>query len=209
MRVVLRRGEDEDARCQPVRLQCPEYPDAVQAGHEEVEQHHIGPQRADGFERRDAVGGLAGDFDALSAVQNVAAGLLYCGIAARQRQELAIEALHLVGLSQRLGHRPSQLSGGEQQRVAIARALVGRPAMMLADEPTGNLDQATGREIVALLRELNTAEGTALVVITHDQAVASAMDRQVELRDGRIVAEQRNQPVAEQRNPVTLEGPGR
>jgi len=81
--------------------------------------------------------------------------------------------------------------------------------MMLADEPTGNLDQATGREIVALLRELNTAEGTALVVITHDQAVASAMDRQVELRDGRIVAEQRNQPVAEQRNPVTLEGPGR
>jgi putative ABC transport system ATP-binding protein len=147
--------------------------------------------------------------DALSAVQNVAAGLLYCGIAARQRQERAIEALHLVGLGHRLGHRPGQLSGGEQQRVAIARALVGRPAVMLADEPTGNLDQATGREIVALLRELNAAEGTALVVITHDQAVASAMDRQVELRDGRIVAEQRNRPTAEQRNPVTLERPGR
>ncbi len=147
--------------------------------------------------------------DALSAVQNVAAGLLYCGIAARQRQELAIEALHLVGLGHRLGHRPGQLSGGEQQRVAIARALVGRPAMMLADEPTGNLDQATGREIMALLRELNAAEGTALVVITHDQAVASAMDRQVELRDGRIVAERRNRLVAEQRNPVTLERPSR
>jgi putative ABC transport system ATP-binding protein len=147
--------------------------------------------------------------DALSAVQNVAAGLLYCGIAARQREELAIEALHLVGLGHRLGHRPGQLSGGEQQRVAIARALVGRPAVMLADEPTGNLDQATGREIVALLRELNAAEGTALVVITHDQAVASAMDRQVELRDGRIVAERRNRPAAQQRNPVTLERPGR
>ncbi|MDX6396205.1 MAG: putative transport system ATP-binding protein [Streptosporangiaceae bacterium] len=147
--------------------------------------------------------------DALSAVQNVAAGLLYCGIAARQRQERAIDALHLVGLGHRLSHRPGQLSGGEQQRVAIARALVGRPAVMLADEPTGNLDQATGREIVALLRELNAAEGTALVVITHDQAVASAMDRQVELRDGRIVAERRNQPAAEQRNPVTLERPAR
>jgi putative ABC transport system ATP-binding protein len=147
--------------------------------------------------------------DALSAVQNVAAGLLYCGIAARQRQERAIEALHLVGLGHRLGHRPGQLSGGEQQRVAIARALVGRPAMMLADEPTGNLDQATGREIVALLRDLNAAEGTALVIITHDQVVASAMCRQVELRDGRIVAERRNQLVAEQRNPVTLERPGR
>jgi putative ABC transport system ATP-binding protein len=147
--------------------------------------------------------------DALSAVQNVAAGLLYCGIAAWQRQERAIDALHLVGLGHRLSHRPGQLSGGEQQRVAIARALVGRPAVMLADEPTGNLDQATGREIVALLRELNAAEGTALVVITHDQAVASAMDRQVELRDGRIVAERRNQPAAEQRNPVTLERPAR
>jgi putative ABC transport system ATP-binding protein len=130
--------------------------------------------------------------DALSAVQNVAAGLLYCGIPARRRQEMAIETLHLVGLSHRLGHRPGQLSGGEQQRVAIARALVGRPAMMLADEPTGNLDQATGREIVALLRELTQTQQTALVVITHDQAVAAAMDRQVELRDGRVVAERRN-----------------
>ncbi len=130
--------------------------------------------------------------DALSAVQNVAAGLLYCGIAARQRHELAIEALQLVGLGHRLGHRPNQLSGGEQQRVAIARALVGRPGMMLADEPTGNLDQATGREIVALLRELTQTAETALVVITHDPAVAAAMDRQVELRDGRVVAECRN-----------------
>jgi putative ABC transport system ATP-binding protein len=130
--------------------------------------------------------------DALSAVQNVAAGLLYCAIPAHRRQEMAIETLQLVGLGHRLGHRPSQLSGGEQQRVAIARALVGRPAMMLADEPTGNLDQATGREIVALLRELTQTQRTALVVITHDQAVAAAMDRQVELRDGRVVAERRN-----------------
>jgi putative ABC transport system ATP-binding protein len=130
--------------------------------------------------------------DALSAVQNVATGLLYCGITARQRHELAIEALHLVGLGNRLGHRPNQLSGGEQQRVAIARALVGRPALMLADEPTGNLDQATGREIVTLLRELTQSAETALVIITHDPAIAAAVDRQVELKDGRVVAERRN-----------------
>src|SRR6267154_2488319 len=127
----------------------------------------------------------------LTAQENVEVPL-YVGKHKGSPSARAQELLALVGLGHRLGHRPNQLSGGEQQRVAIARALVGRPAMMLADEPTGNLDQATGKEIVALLRELTQTAETALVVITHDPAVAAAMDRQVELRDGRVVAESRN-----------------
>ena len=127
--------------------------------------------------------------EALSAVENVATGLLYQGIGAARRRHIATAALNRVGLGDRLGHRPSQLSGGERQRVAIARALAGRPDVVLADEPTGNLDQATGQEIVALLRELNEADGATLVIITHDQSIAAAMNRQVELRDGRVVEE--------------------
>jgi putative ABC transport system ATP-binding protein len=126
--------------------------------------------------------------DHLDAVHNVALGLLYRGIPARDRRAAAVEALDRVGLGHRLGHRPSQLSGGERQRVAIARAVVGRPDVVLADEPTGNLDSATGAEIIALLAGL-ADDGTAVVVITHDQAVAAAMDRRVLMRDGRIISE--------------------
>jgi putative ABC transport system ATP-binding protein len=124
--------------------------------------------------------------DGLSVLDNVADGLLYRGGRVGDRRRLAKQAIERVGLSHRMGHRPNQLSGGEQQRTAIARALAGRPALVMADEPTGNLDTATGASILGLLRELH-AEGTTILVITHDLDVAAAMDRHIEIRDGRIV----------------------
>jgi putative ABC transport system ATP-binding protein len=126
--------------------------------------------------------------DHLNAVQNVALGLLYRGARAADRRDAAITALDRVGLGHRLGHRPAQLSGGERQRVAIARAVVGTPDVVLADEPTGNLDSAAGAEIIALLAGL-ADDGTAVVVVTHDQAVAAAMDRHLVMRDGRVVSD--------------------
>jgi putative ABC transport system ATP-binding protein len=121
-------------------------------------------------------------------LDNVADGLLYAGIPLRQRRERAINALELVGLADRRRARPTQLSGGQRQRVAIARALVGQPAIVLADEPTGNLDQATGHSILALIDQLHQA-GSTIVVITHDHAIAERMVRKVEILDGQIVAD--------------------
>ena len=121
----------------------------------------------------------------LTAANNVATGLLYRGVPARQRRQAAADALTEVGLADRTGHRPAELSGGECQRVAIARALVGRPALILADEPTGSLDSATSAGILALLAELNS-RGTTILVVTHNPEIAQAARRTILLRDGRI-----------------------
>jgi putative ABC transport system ATP-binding protein len=142
--------------------------------------------------------------EGMSAADNVAQGLLYSGIPAAERRRRAAEQLRRVGLGHRVGHRPTQLSGGERQRVAIARALVGRPSIVFADEPTGNLDTASGGQIVSLLRELN-ADGTTIVVITHDLELAASLPRRVHIRDGRVERDER--VPAPSGAPVARSGP--
>jgi putative ABC transport system ATP-binding protein len=134
-----------------------------------------------------------------SALENVADGMLYAGAPVAVRRERAAQTLARVGLAERAGFRPSKLSGGERQRVAIARALVGAPAIVLADEPTGNLDSNSGAAIVALLEELH-AQGATIIVITHDHALAARLPRQVQMLDGQIVADSAAQPQLEAAN---------
>jgi putative ABC transport system ATP-binding protein len=141
--------------------------------------------------RRQRVGFVFQSFNLLprlTAEENVALPLMFSGVPEKERRARARALLEQVGLGERLTHRPTQLSGGEQQRVAIARALVGQPALLLADEPTGNLDTATGVEIMRLLKELNQEHGLTLLVVTHDPEVAAFADRVVRLRDGQVDA---------------------
>jgi putative ABC transport system ATP-binding protein len=125
-----------------------------------------------------------------TVLDNVADGLLYAGVGAAERRRHALDALELVGLGGRPRAQPTQLSGGQRQRVAIARALVGRPAILLADEPTGNLDRATGQALLSLLHDLNR-RGMTIAIITHDREIADHLPRQIDMVDGRIVADTR------------------
>jgi putative ABC transport system ATP-binding protein len=129
--------------------------------------------------------------ESMAAVDNVATGMLYTGEPLRRRREAARLALDRVGLGNRLDHKPTHLSGGERQRVAIARALAKRPAIILADEPTGNLDSKSGGEVIALLHEL-ASDGATLVLISHDEHIAQSFARRVQMRDGEIVADGRS-----------------
>jgi putative ABC transport system ATP-binding protein len=129
-----------------------------------------------------------------SALENVELPMMYNGFAGKQRYQRALDVLELVGLEERVDHLPNQLSGGQQQRVAIARALVNQPSLILADEPTGNLDSATSSEIMGLFQRLNTDQGITIVLVTHEHDIADYANRQIVFKDGRVIADQLKAP---------------
>ena len=174
--------------------------DRPSAGRYFLEGQEVGSLSADEWAhiRNKRIGFVFQGFNLLSrtsALENVELPMMYNGFASQERHRRAIEVLTLVGLGNRLDHTPNQLSGGQQQRVAIARALVNRPPLVLADEPTGNLDSGTSSEIMGLFQQLNRDQHISVILVTHEVDIAEYARRQIVFRDGLVVADQRNQQV--------------
>ena len=165
-----------------------------------LEGHEVGSLKPDqwAYIRNKRIGFVFQGFNLLSrttALENVELPMMYNGFAGQERHQRAIEVLSLVGLDKRLDHTPNQLSGGQQQRVAIARALVNRPSLILADEPTGNLDSATSNEIMALFQQLNTGQGMTIILVTHEADIAAYARRQIIFRDGLVISDRVSEQV--------------
>jgi putative ABC transport system ATP-binding protein len=174
--------------------------DRPSAGKYFLEGHEVGSLKPDqwAYIRNKRIGFVFQGFNLLSrttALENVELPMMYNGFAGQERHQRAIEVLSLVGLDKRLDHTPNQLSGGQQQRVAIARALVNRPPLILADEPTGNLDSATSNEIMALFQQLNTGQGITIILVTHEADIAAYARRQIIFRDGLVISDRVSEPV--------------
>jgi putative ABC transport system ATP-binding protein len=165
-----------------------------------LEGHEVGSLKPDqwAYIRNKRIGFVFQGFNLLSrttALENVELPMMYNGFAGQERHHRAIEVLSLVGLDKRLDHTPNQLSGGQQQRVAIARALVNRPPLILADEPTGNLDSVTSNEIMALFQQLNTGQGITIILVTHEADIAAYARRQIVFRDGLVISDRVGEQV--------------
>jgi putative ABC transport system ATP-binding protein len=165
-----------------------------------LEGHEVGSLKPDqwAYIRNKRIGFVFQGFNLLSrttALENVELPMMYNGFAGQERHQRAIEVLALVGLDKRVDHTPNQLSGGQQQRVAIARALVNRPPLILADEPTGNLDSATSNEIMALFQQLNTGQGITIILVTHEADIAAYARRQIVFRDGLVISDRVSEQV--------------
>jgi len=174
--------------------------DRPSAGKYFLEGHEVGSLKPDqwAYIRNKRIGFVFQGFNLLSrttALENVELPMMYNGFAGQERHQRAIEVLSLVGLDKRLDHMPNQLSGGQQQRVAIARALVNRPPLILADEPTGNLDSATSNEIMALFQQLNTGQGITIILVTHEADIAAYARRQIIFRDGLVISDRVSEQV--------------
>jgi putative ABC transport system ATP-binding protein len=165
-----------------------------------LEGHEVGSLKPDqwAYIRNKRIGFVFQGFNLLSrttALENVELPMMYNGFAGQERHQRAMEVLALVGLDKRLDHTPNQLSGGQQQRVAIARALVNRPSLILADEPTGNLDSVTSNEIMALFQQLNTGQGITIILVTHEADIAAYARRQIVFRDGLVISDRVGEQV--------------
>ncbi len=165
-----------------------------------LEGHEVGSLKPDqwAYIRNKRIGFVFQGFNLLSrttALENVELPMMYNGFAGQERHQRAMEVLALVGLDKRLDHTPNQLYGGQQQRVAIARALVNRPSLILADEPTGNLDSVTSNEIMALFQQLNTGQGITIILVTHEADIAAYARRQIVFRDGLVISDRVSEQV--------------